>query len=274
MEGMELIPDKSIDCIICDLPYGTVSQSWDKPIPLNDFIIDTDGKMKTQEEYFLHCFTKKYDYDYIEWEWHHERRRGLWSHYNRIVKDGGAIVLFCTQPFTSELLMSNKSNYKHCWVWDKKNGANFMNCRFQPYKVNEDILVFSCDGKKVNYFPQMVKGKMRKKGGYQKETSNSIYGEERHLSIEPKMSDLYYPKSIIEISNANKKDKVHPTQKPVELIEYLIKTYTREGDVVLDNCIGSGTTAVACINTNRNYIGFETNPDYFQIAIDRTKGGD
>ena len=268
LEGMKLIPDKSIDCIICDLPYGTISQSWDEIIPLNDFV-KIKNKTYNENDYMLYAFKNNIPYKEAILFFKNNKQLGLWSHYNRIIKDNGAIVLFCTQPFTTILLNSNKKNYKHCWVWDKKNGANFMNCKFQPYKVNEDILVFSSNGKKVNYYPQMVKGKMRKKGGYQKEVSNSLYGENRQLAKEPEENDLYYPKSIIEMSNANKKNKIHPTEKPVELVEYLIKTYSQEGQLILDNCMGSGSTAIAAINTNRNYIGFELEKKYYDLAVER-----
>lgn len=228
LELMKDIPDKSIDMILCDLPYGTTSCKWDVIIPLDK----------------------------------------LWEQYNRIIKINGAIILFGSQPFTSTLITSNIKNYKHSWVWNKNAGANFMNVKYMPLKIHEDIIVFSNSGK-VNYYPQMVKGKMRKKGGYHQEVSNSIYGSERHLKQDPNENDLYYPKSIIEFTNASRKGKIHPTQKPVPLIEYLIKTYTNEGETVLDNCMGSGSTGVACINTNRNFIGIELDEKYYKIACER-----
>lgn len=226
LELMKDIPDKSIDCIICDLPYGTTACKWDVIIPFNK----------------------------------------LWEQYNRIIKPHGAIVLFGSQPFTSMMIASNVKKYKHSWIWNKNAGANFMNVKYMPFKVHEDIVVFSSGGK-VNYYPQMIVGKERLKGGYH--AKQTIYGDESNLENKPAQNNLYYPKSILTFSNADKNNKLHPTQKPVALIEYLIKTYTNENDVVLDNCMGSGTTAVACINTNRNFIGIELDEKYFNIAKER-----
>jgi site-specific DNA-methyltransferase (adenine-specific) len=151
--------------------------------------------------------------------------------------------------------------YKHQWVWNKNNSAGFATAKIRPFAVCEDVLVFSSGGK-VNYYPQMKAGKMRKKGGY---SSSDNFG------IKPtvKMCDQYYPKNLIEISNANQNGKVHPTQKPVALMEYLIKTYTNEGETVLDFTMGSGTTGVACVNTGRNFVGIELDTTYFDIAKNR-----
>ena len=151
--------------------------------------------------------------------------------------------------------------FKYEWIWDKKQQGNHGLAKYQPLKIHENILVFG--GK--NYFPIMTKGKLRKKGGYG--TGNSIATGMKE--IKPKLSDEYYPKSIIEESNAHKKGKLHPTQKPVALFEYLIRTYTNEGDTVLDNCAGSFTTAIACINTNRKYICIEKDEKYFEIGKNR-----
>jgi len=220
--GMQRIPDKSIDMILCDLPYGTSACKWDVVIPFEP----------------------------------------LWEQYKRIIKDNGAIVLFGSQPFTSALVMSNPKMFRYEWIWDKKKGGNIMNLKYQPYKVHENVLVFS----KLShiYNPIMTEQKERTSRTYSKGVANGIqnYGDIRKYNKK-------YPKSIIEESNANQTGKVHPTQKPVPLMEYLIKTYTNEGELVLDNCIGSGTTAIACINTNRNYIGFELDKGYFEIAQNR-----
>ena len=194
----------------------------------------------------------------------------LWEQYKRIIKDKGAIVLTAIQPFTSALVMSNVKMFKYEWVWNKKQQGNHGLAKYQPLKIHENVLVFG--GKK--YFPQMVKGKERKKGGYG--MGNSIATGMKE--IQPRLSDEYYPKSILEISNANKKGRLHPTQKPVALFEYLIKTYTIENDTVLDNCAGSGTTGVACKNLNRNYILIEKEPKYIEIINQRLsnnpKGGE
>ena len=217
LEGMKRIPDKSVDMILCDLPYGTTACKWDAIIPFEP----------------------------------------LWEQYERVIKDNGAIVLTASQPFTTKLIESNIDLFRNCWVWNKKISGNPLLAKHQPLKVHEDICVFS--KKRHNYYPQMRKGKMRKKGGGRSKLFD--------MEMSAKYSDEYYPISIIEFSNA--KRGVHPTQKPVALFEYLIKTYTNEGETVLDNCMGSGTTAIACINTNRNYIGFEMDEGYYKASLER-----
>lgn len=230
LEIMKDIPDKSVDMILCDLPYAvnTTDCKWDKEINL--------GK--------------------------------LWIQYNRIIKDNGAIVLFGSQPFTSMLIMSNYKNYKHIWIWNKKMGANFSQVKRSPLKIHEDIVVF-CNGK-LNYNPQMRKGEMRVVG------SNKTYNDDRIINITKtsKKTDMRYPVSILEYSNAGRTGrakKLHPTQKPVELLEYLIRTYTNENEIVLDNTMGSGSTGVACLNANRKFIGIEKDDKYFEIAKERIK---
>ena len=222
LEKMKDIPDKSIDMVLCDLPYNTTACHWDKLIPFEP----------------------------------------LWALYKRIIKDNGAIVLTASQPFTSALVMSNVKMFKYCWVWNKEKAANFPNVKNQPLKIHEDVAVFG-----GNYKPQMTEGVMRKKGGY------SVKREVAVMAGAPaKVNNLYYPKSILNYSVAGNHDsKLHPTQKPVALFEYLIKTYTNEGDLVLDNCAGSGTTAVACINTGRRFIGCELDFNYFKICEERIK---
>ena len=227
LEVMKDIPNKSIDMILCDLPYGTTKCKWDIIIPFDE----------------------------------------LWEQYNRIIKDNGAIVLFGSQPFTSKLICSNIDNYKYDWIWDKKKSPNFRGVKYQPLIPYEIISVFNT----TKYNPQMVEGKMRKKGGYPSKN------EEQAISrgTEIKINNLYYPKAILEFSKANNKESgLHPTQKPIALLEYLIKTYTNENEVVLDNCMGSGSTCVACINTNRQFIGIELDKNYFEIAEKRIKEAD
>lgn len=188
----------------------------------------------------------------------------MWKQLNRIIKPNGAIVLFGSEPFSSALRMSNIKNYKYDWIWDKKKGGNIMLLKQQPYKVHEIISVFN--SKKDCYYPIMVDQKPRTGKTYSKGEANGIknYGDLRHYKQK-------YPKSILEISNANQKGKQHPTQKPIALMEYLIKTYTNENELVLDFTMGSGTTAVACKNTNRNFIGIEKEDKYFKIAENRIK---
>ncbi|QYU38217.1 adenine-specific methyltransferase [Enterobacter phage Phc] len=222
IDEMKKIDDKSIDLILCDLPYGTTRNKWDSIIPFDD----------------------------------------LWEQYNRICR--GLIVLTAAQPFTSKLVMSNISGFRYSLVWDKVASSGFLNAKKQPLRRSEDILIFG-DGKVYN--PQMeVRGKPRVKGGYVKPGGSDNYGSYESTKS---VSNEYYPTNIIQISNAKRSGKVHPTQKPVELMEYLIKTYSNEGDTILDNCMGSGTTGVACMNTGRNFIGIELDVDYFRIASDR-----
>ncbi len=211
---MPKIADKSIDMVLCDLPYGTTACKWDTIIPFEP----------------------------------------LWEQYKRIIKDNGAIVLTASQPFTSALIMSNLKMFKYNWVWNKRISGNPLLAKYQPLKIHEDICVFS--KAKHNYYPEMRKGKMRIKGGGKSKLLN--------MKMSKSTNDNYYPVSIIEYSNA--KRGVHPTQKPVALFEYLIKTYTNEGDLVLDNCSGSGTTGVACKNLNRNCILIEKDEEYYKIA--------
>jgi site-specific DNA-methyltransferase (adenine-specific) len=222
LELMKDIPDGSVDLILSDLPYGTTNCKWDTIIPFEP----------------------------------------LWEHYKRIIKPNGAIVLTASQPFTSALVMSNPKMFKYEWVWDKKKGGNIMNLKHQPYKVHENVLVFSKFPHIYN--PIMTEQKERTGRTYSKGVANGIqnYGDIRRYNKK-------YPKSIIEESNANQTDRVHPTQKPVALFEYLIKTYTNEGDLVLDNVAGSGTTGVAALNTNRNYILMEKEPEYVEIIKQR-----
>lgn len=223
LEVMKDIPDKSIDMILCDLPYGTTACKWDTIIPFEP----------------------------------------LWEQYKRIIKDNGAIVLTASQPFTSALVMSNIKMFKYEWIWEKSLSGSPALCRKTPMKVHENVLVFG--GK--NYNPQMTKGTKRKKGI----SGSSIEGQKFISSgiNNGEINDDYYPRSVQYFSNADRKNKVHPTQKPVALFEYLIKTYTSVGDTILDNCIGSGTTAVAAINTGRNFIGIEMDKGYCDIANKR-----
>ena len=225
LEGMKLLDDKSIDMILCDLPYGTTACKWDVIIPFEP----------------------------------------LWEQYERIIKDSGAIVLNASQPFTTELIHSNLKMFKYCWVWDKKKAGNIFLAKYQPMKVHEDIVIFSKKSHKYNPI-KTPRDKVKRSKNYG--TGESMGGNKQK---EDKIYEYIdkNPTSIIEISNASQKGKVHPTQKPIALCEYLIKTYTDENDIVLDNCIGSGTTAIACINTNRNYIGFELDKQYFDIAQKR-----
>ena len=219
---MATIADKSVDMILCDLPYGTTACKWDSVIPFEP----------------------------------------LWAHYKRIIKDRGAIVLFGSEPFSSYLRMSNIKQYKYDWVWNKKKGGNPLLSKVQPIKISETISVFHSGV----YYPIMTPRDKPKSRGSNKGIASETTG---NVFTENKTYTEYYPKNIIEFSNASQVNKLHPTQKPVALLEYLIKTYTLEGETVLDNCMGSGSTGVACLNTGRHFVGIEKDADYFAIALDR-----
>ena len=183
----------------------------------------------------------------------------LWREYERL--SHGAAVLNGAQPFTSALIASNPAGFRYAWVWDKANPTGFLNAKKQPLRVTEDVLVF---GRPRAYNPQMeTRGAPRKKGGYTKPGGSDNYGAFDPVQT---LSNEYYPTNLLRISNAARIGKEHPTQKPVALFQYLIKTYTNPGDTVLDNCMGSGTTGVACMNTGRNFIGIEKDSAYFAIA--------
>ena len=184
----------------------------------------------------------------------------LWEQYHRVAKENAAFVLHCQQPFTARLITSNEKEFKYCWCWHKKQCSGFLNAKKQPLRNYEDIAVFY--RKQCTYNPQMRKGKpqLKNTGG---QTSN--YGK---FTSQPHFSDEYYPTATLDFSLPRFRGG-HPTQKPVALLEYLIKTYTNPGEVVLDNCMGSGSTCVAAVNTGRHYIGFELDPTYFDMACKR-----
>ena len=230
LELMKNIPNRSVDMILCDLPYGTTACKWDTIIPFEP----------------------------------------LWEQYERIIKPNGAIVLTASQPFTSALVMSNPKLFKHQWQWIKNKPTGAFSAKYMPMKANEDVLVF-CKNK-ANYYPIMVKRTEKEfKECYRKNDSkswgNNIQNHKDNLIIrKPKDEQWFkYPTNILNIAKDDKRDGTqHPTQKPIELFEYLVKTYTNENDLVLDNCAGSGTTAIACLNTNRQFIVMEQDPNYFE----------
>lgn len=189
----------------------------------------------------------------------------LWEQYERIIKPNGAIVLTASQPFTSALVMSNINSYKHCWIWNKHIPRGFQTAKYKPMNKHEDILVF-CKNT-VKYFPQKTKrDKYVKVKNYGKSLSNPLIGGN---DGKERIYDTINPNTILEGMWEANAGKIHPTQKPVALFEYLIKTYTNEGETVLDNCAGSGTTAIACLNTNRQFIVMEKEPKYYDIILKR-----
>lgn len=233
LEGLKKVPDKSVQLIICDLPYGTTDLEWDSIIPFEP----------------------------------------LWEQYERIIEDNGAIVLFASGTFTNKVLNSNPSLYKYKWIWVKTKSTNFVNAKNKPMSAFEEVLVFSkgntANGSKnkMLYNPQgLVK--------YNKIVSGGVITTQ-HVGHRPSHKDSFvqeytnYPNDILYFPSES--NVIHPTQKPVSLIAYLVKTYTNKEDIVVDNCMGSGTTAVACIQTGRKYIGYETDKVYYKKSMQRTK---
>jgi site-specific DNA-methyltransferase (adenine-specific) len=225
LEVMKDIPDKSIDMILCDLPYGTTACKWDTIIPFEP----------------------------------------LWEQYKRIIKDNGAIVLTASQPFTSALVMSNIKMFKYEWIWGKSKCGSPLSAKYRPMAKHENILVF---GKGViKYNPEMLLGKPYKRDFTPAKLNNHKFGIK---GAKTNNSGTRFPDTILFFQQKwRRQDQIHPTQKPVALFEYLIKTYTNEGDLVLDNCAGSGTTGVACQNLNRNYILIEKEQEYCDIIKER-----
>ena len=218
------IEDKSIDAIICDLPYGTTACKWDSVLPFDK----------------------------------------LWEQYKRIIKPNGAIVLFCSQPFTSALIMSNPNDFKYCWTWDKVKPNGHLVAKIRPMQRTEDIAVFGLG--KIKYNPQMTKRDKPKKS---KEYSRTeIMGGEQ-TNFDERTLNEKYPQSVLEFSNASQVNKLHPTQKPLELMKYLIKTYSNENDMVLDNTMGVGSTGLASLMVNRKSIGIEKEKQYYDVAVRR-----
>lgn len=238
LQLMKDIPAGSVDMILCDLPYGSLNKSnphakWDVPIDLQE----------------------------------------LWKQYNRVIKPNGCICLFGSGAFTATLINSNPKMFRYTLVWDKVQKTGFLNAKRMPLRQHEDIVVFY--KKLPTYNPQMQKCEPHKRnhtrGNLQQPILNSCYG--KFVEWPSVVSDEKYPTSIITISKEHSVGKIfHPTQKPVALLEYLIKTYSNEGDTILDNCMGSGSTAIACINTGRKFIGMEIDDRYFEIAEQRIKG--
>ena len=226
---MKDIPDKSVDMILCDLPYGTTECKWDKFI---------DNK-------------------------------SMWEHYNRILKESGNIILFASQPFTTKLIESNSKMFRYEIIWIKTRPTGFANANYRPMKKHENILIFTkaststAGNNHATYNPQGLIECERKV----KRTSRGYQGERQNSKDEYVSKFTNYPTSIVEFPSEGK--TVHPTQKPVDLLEYLIKTYSNDGEVVLDNCMGSGSTGVACKHTNRKFIGIEIEEKYFNIAKKR-----
>lgn len=228
LELMKDISDKSIDMILCDLPYGTTNNFWDKALDLDK----------------------------------------LWGEYKRIIKSGGAIVLFSQLPFTADLINANRKQFRYEWIWEKDNASGFLNANKMPLKKHENILIFY--DRLPTYNPQFTSGKtyFRRRG-----TQTTNYG--KYKPLDKTYDGKRYPVDVIKsnvpkvlFGKRNEKNAA-PTQKPVALLEYLINTYTNEGETVLDNCMGSGSTGIACMNTGRDFVGMELDEDFYNMAVDR-----
>jgi len=247
LDIMPQLPDGIFDMILCDLPYGTT-------------YCEFDGVLKNMDKY-----NKKSIVDLDK----------LWKEYERLIKPNGAIVLTASQPFTSVLVSSNYKLFKYSWVWQKNKGANHVAIKFQPLKTHEDILVFSKAGVNtgastpIKYNPQDViwEKKIKTRRNDVKKEGSFKYNSLK--SGEYVINGTNYPKSILSFDIPFGKDRLHPTQKPLGLIEYLVKTYTNEGDLVLDNCAGSGTLGEACYNTKRDYVMIEKEEKYFDCIKKR-----
>ena len=229
---MDKVEDKSVDLILCDLPYGSTQCSWDSIIPFDK----------------------------------------LWEQYNRVLKDTGIVVLFSSGLFTIDLINSNRKDFKYKLIWKKNVPTGMSSAKYRPMKYYEEICVFY--KKKGTYNPQM---KPREGVGKACYNYDHYCGDSNHVSYEKVKKrydpDWVQPSDILEFNVVpNRNGKVHPTQKPIELLEWLIKTYSNENDLVLDNTMGSGSTGVACINLNRDFIGIEMDKSYFEIAKSRIEG--
>lgn len=232
LEGMKFIPDNSIDMILCDLPYGTTEAKWDSIIPIAD----------------------------------------LWEQYERIIKDDGAIVLTASQPFTTKLIQSNFKLFKYEWIWVKSKPTGFINAKNAPLKKHESVLVFSKGAtanrspRNMKYNPQGLKPLGKKKQS--KNNPDDIFGTRPSRNNDGYIQEYTgYPDSVLEFASETK--TIHPTQKPLKLFEYLVRTYTNKNEIILDNCMGSGTTAVAALKSNRKFVGFETESKYIELANKR-----
>lgn len=265
--GMADIEDKSIDMICTDLPYGqTARNKWDSVIPFRDYVIIENKRYYDTDIYKICHLLNMSLTDAKKW-FNHEKKTGLWTHYERIIKDHGAIILFANGMFTAELMQSNKKLWRYNLIWEKTQPTGFLNANRMPLRSHEDICVFY--KKLPTYNPQKICGHKRKVSKAEhringKETLNyGSYGIWTYNSTER------YPKSIWTYAKDIQKSALHPTQKPVALIEELIKTYSNPGDTILDSCAGSCTTAVAAIKTNRNYICIEKDSEFYQIGLKR-----
>ena len=225
LKVLPTIPDKSIDLILTDPPYGTTACKWDFVIPF----------------------------------------KPMWNQLKRVIKDNSCIALFGSEPFSSNLRMSNIKNYKYDWLWDKVNPSGFQLAKHQPLRLIENIIIFGYN--KINYYPiKTPRDKIKTSKPYGNSSESNPLSK---IDAFKRSYKEYFPKNVLKFSNANRTNRKHPTQKPVALLEYIIKTYTNENDTVLDFTMGSGSTGVACKNLKREFIGIEIDQEYFKIAKNR-----
>ena len=245
LEIMDKLIEKGVkvDAIITDPPYGTTACKWDSIIPLDE----------------------------------------MWERINKLIKPNGVICLFCTQPFTTNLINSNMSNFKYCWYWEKSKANGFQHSKNKPMRIIEEIAVFSkapighkslLGDKRMIYNPQGIIPSGKRKITESTHCGNTMGGENHKSSRPNQVGRVYesytnFPNDILKFNSIFGRGALHPTQKPVDLLEYLIKTYTNENDIVLDFTMGSGSTGVSCVNTNRKFIGIELDEKYFEIAKNR-----
>lgn len=227
LERMKEIPDGSVDAIICDPPYGTVSCGWDSVIPFEP----------------------------------------MWAELKRVLKPNGACVLFSSQPFTTKLIYSNMDCFKYSMVWKKSKCGSPLTAKYKPLTKHEDVNVFSLHKKTLKYYPQMTEGKPYKRKFTENKVNNMGFGIK---GVETNNTGTRHPTTILDYPQQwRRQDQVHPTQKPVELMEFLVKSFTQENETVLDFTAGSFSTGIACVNTNRKFLGIEMDEEYFNIGVNR-----
>lgn len=255
---LPLIPSKSIDLILCDLPYGTTQNYYDKSLPLEDYILGKNKRGKQiciyKTDFLIEQFKEGISYKTAIQKWKEQCMPGLWSHYKRIIKDNGCIALFAQSPFDKLVANSNPKMYRYEWIIEKTKGTGHLNSKKMPMKTHENVLIFY--KKSPTYNPQFTEGHPPVHS-YTKHTSDgSNYGKTK-TGISGGGSTIRFPRDVLKFKWDTQTSALHENQKPVKLCEYFIKTYTNEGDIVLDNCAGSFTTAIACDNLNRKWICIE-----------------
>lgn len=263
------IEDKSIDMIFCDLPYGvTARNKWDTPLPLNSYI-ELNGKFLYKDDFLSYCYKIDIPYKKAIENWNLNKKEGLWDFYNRIIKDNGVIILTATEPFATSLINSNKKYFRYDLVWEKTTSTGFLNANKMPLRSHERILVFY---KKLPiYNPQKTYGHKRKVSTAEHKKNSKMTLNYRDYNYTSYDSTERFPKSVIIFPTDKQKEALHPTQKPINLIKWLVRSYSSPNSVILDNCSGSGTTALAVLSVGegRKFICIEKDEDIFELSYDR-----